>query len=140
MLRFRILFFASLILVVAACTKPDDKPSQAREITNQFMAETGFPGIAVTVSIDGDVVWSEGFGYADVEQQVPVSPSLTRFRVGSTAKSMTAMAIGKLVESGALDLDAPIQRYLPDYPEKDGVITARLLGGHLAGIRHYNGN
>jgi CubicO group peptidase (beta-lactamase class C family) len=139
-INLRILILTSLLLVVSACTATDNRTSKARDITNRFLAESGYPGIAVTVSIDGEIAWSEGFGYADVEQKVPVSPSLTRFRVGSTAKSMTAMAVAKLVESGKLDLDAPIQQYLPDYPEKAGVITARLLGGHLAGIRHYNGD
>ena len=138
--RLQVIFLTSLLVVVASCGRTDDRVSQARDITNRFMTETGYPGIAVTISIDGELTWSEGFGYADVEQQVPVSPSLTRFRVGSTAKSMTAMAVGKLVESGRLDLDAPIQQYLPDYPEQTGVINARLLGGHLAGIRHYNGD
>jgi CubicO group peptidase (beta-lactamase class C family) len=136
------LFVSGLIflLMLSSCTQGDHRANKADQVTNQFLANSGFPGIAVSVSIDGELVFSEGFGYADLEQQVPVSAATTRFRVGSTAKSMTAMAVGKLVETGRLDLDAPVQDYLPDYPEKDGVVTTRLLAGHLAGIRHYNGN
>jgi CubicO group peptidase (beta-lactamase class C family) len=131
------LFF---LLVLSSCTQGDHRANKASQVTDQFLGNSGFPGIAVSVSIDGELVFSEGFGYADLEQQVPVSPAKTRFRVGSTAKSMTAMAVGTLYESGKLDLDAPVQVYLPNYPEKNGVVTARLLAGHLAGIRHYNGN
>jgi CubicO group peptidase (beta-lactamase class C family) len=86
----------------------------------------------------GSVVWSEGFGFADLEQQVPVT-SLTRFRVGSVSKALTAAAIGALVEAGKLDLDAPVQRYVPAFPVKRWPITSRQLAGHLAGIRHYRG-
>ena len=54
---------------------------------------------------------------------------------------MTAVALGLLVEAGKLDLDAPIQKYLPDYPVKDkGPVTTRQLAGHIAGVRSYEGN
>ena len=84
---------------------------------------------------EGQIVWSEGFGYADVEQRVPVWPGITRFRVGSTAKSMTAVALGQPYEQGRLDLDAPVQDYVPSFPEKEGTITTRLLAGHPGSIR-----
>jgi CubicO group peptidase (beta-lactamase class C family) len=96
----------------------------------------GAPGASITVLRAGQVIWSEGFGFADLEQQVPVTP-LTRFRVGSVSKALTSVAIGKLLEQGKLDLDAPIQRYVPGFPTKRWPITTRQLGGHLAGIRHY---
>ena len=63
-----------------------------------------------------------------------------KFRIGSISKSLTAAAVATLVEEGRLDLDAPIQRYVPSFPEKAYPITTRQLGGHLGGIRHYNGN
>lgn len=109
---------------------------EARELVLEFMAEGGAPGVAVAVAVDGDLVWSEGFGYANVEHRVPVTP-LTRFRSGSTAKPFTAAAIGVLVERGELDLDAPVQEYVPHFPEKEWPVTTRQLAGHLAGIRHY---
>jgi serine beta-lactamase-like protein LACTB len=132
------LAFGLIILsFLTACVQEDHSARKANELGEQFLADSGLPGLAISVGIDRSIVWSEGFGFADVEQQVPVNPASTRFRVGSTAKSMTAMAVGQLFEAGKLDLDAPIQTYLPDYPEKEGTITARLLAGHLAGIRHY---
>ncbi len=66
---------------------------RASALIQEFMAETGAPGIAASVGVKGQIVWSEGFGYADVEQRVPVWPSITRFRVGSVAKPMTALAV-----------------------------------------------
>ncbi len=110
----------------------------ARALVRADIAERGYPGIAIAVSVDGETVWSEGFGYADLEHRVPMRPSV-KFRVGSISKSMTAAAAATLVENGRLDLDAPIQRYVPAFPEKAHPITTRQLGGHLAGIRHYRG-
>jgi CubicO group peptidase (beta-lactamase class C family) len=98
----------------------------------------GFPGISVALAVDGRIVWAEGFGWADLEQKIPVRPS-SRFRVGSVAKSFTAALLASLYEDGGIDLDAPVQRYLPSFPEKTHPITTRQLAGHLAGIRHYQG-
>jgi CubicO group peptidase (beta-lactamase class C family) len=111
--------------------------ARARAFIRDTMAILGAPGASITVIQGGHVVWSEGFGYADLEQQVPVTP-LTRFRIGSVSKALTSVAIGRLVEDGKLDLDVPIQRYVPSFPAKRWPITARQLGGHLAGIRHYD--
>ena len=132
-------FVLDLIVLfsLASCVQEDDSARKANELAYGFLTESGVSGLAISVGIDDSIIYSEGFGFADIEQQVPVMPALTRFRVGSVAKAMTAMALGHLYESGKIDLDAPIQTYLPDFPEKEGVITARLLGGHLAGIRHY---
>lgn len=58
--------------------------------------------------------------------------------LGSTSKVLTSLALGQLVEAGALDLDAPIETYVPYFPQKDHPITARQLAGHLAGLRDYD--
>jgi CubicO group peptidase (beta-lactamase class C family) len=91
------------------------------------------PGMAVAVAVDGKLVWAEGFGFADLEQCVPVTP-LTKFRIGSVSKPLTAAGVEVLAEQKKLDLDAPIQRYVPSFPEKGYVITIRQLLGHLGGI------
>jgi CubicO group peptidase (beta-lactamase class C family) len=97
------------------------------------------PGVSAAVGVDGKIVWSEGFGFKDIAAKAPVTTT-TRFRVGSISKSITSAGVALLVERGQLDLDAPVQKYVPDFPDKGGPITTRLLGGHLAGIRHYQGN
>jgi serine beta-lactamase-like protein LACTB len=99
----------------------------------------GTPGLALAVAVDGKIVYSEGFGYADLEERVPVWPS-TKFRIGSISKPFTATALMQLVEAGKLDLDAPVQSYVPSFPAKGTVISVRMVAGHLAGIRHYQGD
>ena len=116
-----------------------DAVTKARALVLADIAERGYPGIAIAVSVDGETVWSEGFGYANLEHRVPMWPSV-KFRVGSISKSLTAAAAANLVEDGRLDLDAPVQKYVPSFPEKAHPITTRQLGGHLAGIRHYQGD
>jgi len=95
------------------------------------------PGLSLAVAVNGEVVWAEGFGFADLEQCVPVTAK-TKFRIGSVSKPLTAAATALLYQEGKLNLDAPIQRYVPTFPDKGHVITTRELLGHLAGIRHYN--
>jgi CubicO group peptidase (beta-lactamase class C family) len=109
--------------------------SQARGILQEEWASK-VPGLSVTAVINGKTIWSEAFGHADLEKQIPVTAA-TRFRIGSVSKPLTAAGLALLVERGLFDLDAPIQNYVPDFPQKDGVITPRLLAGHLSGIRNY---
>jgi len=97
---------------------------------------THIPGVQVAVAVNGKLVWSEGFGYADTERKRPVTRE-TQFRIGSVSKPLTATAVALLYEQGKLDLDAPVQRYVPSFPDKGHPITTRQLAGHLAGIRHY---
>ena len=75
------------------------------------------PGMSVAVAVHGKLVWAEGFGLADLEQCVPVSPQ-TKFRIGSTSKPLTSAGAALLYEQKRLDLDAPIQRYVASFPEK----------------------
>lgn len=110
----------------------------SRELILEIMEEAGVPGASVAVGIGGQIVWSEGFGWADLELGVPVT-TLTKFRIGSVSKPITAAGLGLLVERGQVDLDAPVQTYVPGFPDKRWPITTRQLGGHTAGIRHYRG-
>jgi CubicO group peptidase (beta-lactamase class C family) len=88
--------------------------------------------------VNGEVIWAEGFGLADLEHGIGVWPE-TKFRIGSVSKPYTAAAVGLLVQQGRLDLDAPVQQYVPSFPEKRWPVTTRQLAGHLAGVRHYDG-
>jgi CubicO group peptidase (beta-lactamase class C family) len=86
--------------------------------------------------VDGRIVWAEGFGFADLEQRVAMWPH-TKMRIGSVSKPITATALGLLYEQNKLDLDAPVQKYVPSFPNKKYTITTRQVAGHLSGIRHY---
>ena len=112
--------------------------AHARQEAKEWLAR-GIPGVTVAVAVDGKVVYAEGFGYADLEQRVPVWPT-TKFRIASDSKPLTAAGLMLLVEQGKLDLDAPVQKYVPSFPDKGARITPRMLAGHLAGIRHYQGD
>src|SRR5215470_16756994 len=119
--------------------KKSDAYAAAREhaqaIAKEWLAR-GIPGFNIAVAIDGKIVYSEGFGYADLEQRVPAW-QITKFRIGSVSKPLTSASLMKLVEQGKIDLDAPIQKYVPSFPDKGALITPRMLAGHLGGIRHY---
>ncbi len=112
-----------------------DAIAHARLLAQAMTDESRTPGLSVAVGVDREIVWSEGFGYASVEQRTPVWPQ-TKFRIGSISKPLTAAALALLYEQGRLDLDAPVQRYVPTFPEKRWPVTTRQLAGHLAGIRH----
>lgn len=116
-----------------------DAVEGSRTEVEQAMAESGAPGLSIAVIVDGELVWAEGFGWADIEQQVPVEPH-TRFRIASISKALTAGALGRLIERGFVDLDLPVQAYVASFPVKQWPITTRQLGGHQAGIRHYQGD
>ncbi len=109
-------------------------------MVREFADSSGAPGLSISVGQHGSLLWSQGFGYADIEQQVPVDPAATRFRIGSVAKPMTALALVTLVSEGRIDLDADVRRYVPSLPAKQHVFSVRQLAGHLAGIRHYAGD
>lgn len=96
-------------------------------------------GLSALVMLGGETMVAENLGYADLEHRVPVT-SETRFGVASITKAFTGLSLLKLHETGRIDLDAPIQRYVPAFPVKSGgAITSRLLAAHLAGIRHWGG-
>eukprot|EP00731_Ephydatia_muelleri_P022836 Em0015g419a len=107
-----------------------------------MMLEQGIPGAVLAVSKNGKLVLSIGLGYSDIENGVPCTPQ-TVLRIASISKAMTAVALMQLWERGKVDLDAPIQRYVPCFPEKEFAgkpvaITTRQLLTHTAGIRHYS--
>ena len=103
---------------------------------SKFMSTNHAPGISVAVVEHGAEVWSEGFGFADLENSVPAT-RFTLYRLASISKPITATAAMQLWEQGKLDLDTPVQKYCPAFPQKEFPITTRQMLGHLGGIRHY---
>lgn len=137
-----ILVLLSIVLPIPALVHAAGlSAQQIREVSQVAAAamETNrLPGLSVAVSKDGQI-WSAGFGKADLEQDVPVTAQ-SMFRTASVAKWFTATAAMRLVEDGNLDLDAPIQRYCPQFPQKQWPITSRQLLTHTAGVRHNHGD
>ncbi len=124
----------------ALVTQNSSESDAVLSLVESFMTFNHIPGASVSISRAGELVYSQGFGFADLEQMVPVVPDETCFRVGSVSKPFTAAALAKLYEQQKINLLAPIQEYVPSFPEKRWPINLRQLAGHVAGIRHYQGN
>ena len=97
---------------------------QARQIVRAAVTEQNLPGVSVAVGAANEIVWAEGFGWANIENKVPVSPE-TRFRIGTASAALTSAAIGLLVEKERLKLDETIQTYVPEFQETQGRATLR---------------
>lgn len=106
---------------------------RGRQAVRASVAEQNLPGLSVAVGVDGDLVWAEGFGYADLKSSEPVTPK-HRFRIGTASMALTSAGAGLLLEDGRLKLADEIQRYVPAYPKKQWPVTLRQLMGHTAGI------
>jgi serine beta-lactamase-like protein LACTB len=118
----------------AAQTSRYDRAIAAARATMAELVRSGAaPGASAAVAVDGLVVWSEGFGFSDLERRVPATAA-TKFGIGSVTKSLTTALAGRLAERGALDLDAPVERYVPEFRHKGLGISTRLIAGHLSGL------
>jgi serine beta-lactamase-like protein LACTB, mitochondrial len=112
------------------------KRSRVEAAVSMFMASTHVPGVSVAIVETGEFEWAQGFGFADLENNVPASEH-TLYRLSSISKSLTATAALELWERGKLEFDTPVQKYCPSFPQKPWPITTREVLGHIAGIRHY---
>jgi serine beta-lactamase-like protein LACTB, mitochondrial len=116
-----------------------DAVDKGRQIVRTGLTEQNLPGLSVAVGVDGDIVWAEGFGWADLENRVPVRPEM-RFRIGTASIALTSAAVGVLLEKNRLNLDDEVQTYVPEFPKKQWPVTVRQLMGHLAGVRNDGGD
>lgn len=116
-----------------------DTMERARQIVRTGAAEQNLPGLSVAVGVDGEIVWAEGFGWADLDNRVPVAPDM-RFRIGTASTALTSAAVALLLEKDRLHLDDEIQLHVPEFPKKEWPVTVRQLMGHLAGVRNDGGD
>jgi CubicO group peptidase (beta-lactamase class C family) len=145
--RVRATFALCLLLLFSAArstaqqatqqtTLPAEKVKQIEALVAAEMARQKIPGMSVAIVAGGQPRWAAGYGMQDVENNVPAKAS-TVYRLGSISKPITAVAVMQLFERGRLELDAPVQKYCPAFPEKQWPVTTRQVLGHLSGIRHY---
>jgi CubicO group peptidase (beta-lactamase class C family)/D-alanyl-D-alanine dipeptidase len=139
------LLFALVVGAVGTAGAQDSIPATGRyadvaralsQLVEHERAQKGIPAISISVVDGRRVVWAKGFGWADSAAGVRASAS-TVYRVGSVSKLFTDVGIMRLVEQGTLALDAPVQKYLPDFHPKNpfgGEITIRELTSHRAGL------
>jgi serine beta-lactamase-like protein LACTB len=112
---------------------------QARQIVRASVIEQNLPGLSVAVGAGGDIVWAEGFGLADLEKKVAVTPE-TLFRVGDASKALTSAAVGLLLEKNKLRLEDEIQVHVPEFPKKAWPVTLSQLMAQVAGVRTDGGD
>ena len=110
-----------------------DAVERGRQIMRAGLTQQNLPGLSVAVGVDGDIVWAEGFGWANLENQVPVAPD-TGFRVADASKALTSAAVGLLLEKNTLQLDDEIQVHVPEFPKKQWPVTLRQLMAQVAGV------
>lgn len=128
-------FAAAVCAAQPVATRPS-LADQLGRLLLEAQAEARIPALSVAVADRYRLVWSGAFGLADLENNVRATTG-TVFRLGSISKPITAVAAMQLAEQGKLNLDAPVQKYVPSFPEKPWPITPRHLLAHLSGIRHY---
>ena len=112
--------------------------ASVRKLVPRMKRAFAAPGLSVAIAAGGKLVWSESCGFADRKRQRKVSRT-TQFRVGSVSKTLTAATIALLSQRELLDVDASIRDYVTSFPRSGPAPTLRQLGGHLGGIRHYQG-
>ncbi|MGP8034244.1 MAG: serine hydrolase domain-containing protein [Steroidobacteraceae bacterium] len=128
---------ATLRLPGAPAAQAPASAARLDALVTETMRAQKIPAITVAAASADGIVYSRAFGSADLENSVAATPA-TLIRTASIAKSISAVAAMTLVESGKLDLDAPLQSYCPPFPPKQWPITTRELLSHTSGIRHYN--
>ena len=122
-------------LLTATLPAAADTPSEKADALLAGLIKTNDPGLAVLVSQNGKILFEKGYGLADLEHQVPVTPQ-TSFRIASTTKPFTASAILKLQEEGKLSVNDKLSKYIPEFP-RGNEVTLRQLLTHTSGIHDY---
>ncbi|MBU3020304.1 serine hydrolase [Aestuariibacter sp. A3R04] len=115
----------------------DDAVNQELDtLFKRAVAHDTVPGITVAVGDNSGHLFIGAYGFADVENNIPMTP-LHKVRIGSVSKLIATAGLMRLKEQNKIDLDAPIRGYAPAWPENKPTITLRQLTSHTAGIRHY---
>ncbi len=137
MKKSRVCFLAVLIPLLSShqLAYSSPQPSQTDAIFAKWDKPSS-PGCALAVIKDGEVLYTRGYGMADLEHDVPISPNSV-FYICSTSKQFVTMSILLLEEQGTLSLDADVRTFIPEIPEYARSITIRHLIHHTSGIRDY---
>ncbi len=117
-------------------TLPGARVEAIEVVVVNEIARRGIPGLSLAIGHEGELVFANGYGFADIENFVSARAD-TVYRLASLSKTITAVVALRLAEKGRLDLDAPARRHCPAFPEKRWPVTPRQLLGHQGGIRHY---
>ncbi|MCY1722751.1 serine hydrolase [Prolixibacteraceae bacterium Z1-6] len=139
----------SVLFGLSNCKKPENdilynkkyikEIKAARKDLGYYLGSNFIPGASIAVMKDGELIYSEGIGYASKDLDVRANRS-TKFRIGNTSELFTNVIYQKLVEEGILHPDSSVQHYYPEFPEKAYKITVNDLAQQISGIRDPNSN
>lgn len=133
---YRFALIASLIASPASAQDTRALVRYVDSVANAAVAERRTAGVSVAIVRNGKTVLAKGYGFADLENDVPATTE-TVYRIGSITKQFTAAAIMRLMEQGKLSLDDTLQKFLPNYNTQGNRVTVRHLLTHTSGIRSY---
>ena len=129
-----------LSILMCVCSLKAVADHDARRLVNALFRDAvkaeSIPGLSVAVADNHMGIWARGFGYADLENRIPMT-ARTKLRIGSIAKVFTAGALMRLYEEGKIDFNAAITEAVPQWPAKHATITLSDLVSHTSGIRYY---
>lgn len=114
----------------------DEMAARIDAVAEDMMTNGYYPGVAISVTRDGETLYAQGYGTANIEYEYPVT-SETVFPIGSVTKSFTALSAAQLIVAGEIGLDDPITDYIEDLPEGWDAIHVRNLMNHTSGIFNY---
>jgi len=126
-------------LVAATAVRAQDTRDLTRyvdSVANAAIADHRTAGVSIAVVKNGRTILAKGYGFADLENDVPATTE-TVYRIGSITKQFTAAAIMRLMEQGKLSLDDTLQKFIPTFPTQGNRVTIRHLLTHTSGIRSY---
>ncbi|NER12089.1 serine hydrolase [Leptobacterium flavescens] len=124
----------------SAFTLDGDLEERANDTINKYINSNSFLGVTAGLYVENCLTYTGGAGFTSKRGQKRADSDMLG-RIASITKPMTAVAIMQLYEKGMLDLDEPIQTYLPEYPKKPkGDISIRQLLKHTSGVNHYSSN
>lgn len=112
---------------------------KTEDVLAKLVTEKKVPGIAVTCVKEGQTIFQQGFGYANMGDNMLMDPKRSIVRIASISKCITGLALGKMVEEGIVGFDDSFYEHIPHYPKKKYNFTLRQLASHTAGIRSYRG-
>lgn len=140
----RLAAVAAIMMVAAGCTSQDDPKDSVdsgnKNATIDAVFATwdvaGSPGCGLAVAQEGKPVYSRGYGYANLDYDIPITPQ-TVFDVASITKQFNTASLSMLALEGKLSLDDDVRRWLPELPQYDSTITLRHMINHTSGLRDY---
>ena len=134
----------TILALAVGCTSKDDQNADVETGDDNAVVDAifaswdvpGSPGCALAVAQDGNLVYSRGYGYANLDYNIPITPQ-TVFDVASITKQFNAASLSMLALEGKLALDDNVRKWLPELPEYDSPITLRHMMYHTSGLRDY---